>query len=519
MRPLRPLSLVMLVLAACSSDPPAPVDAASDIAPTDAPPADAPSPDAADASDVTDASDAADASDVADVTDAGDVADARDVADAADTGGAVHTFCEGYAQALCQRWVFCRTSVESGAACIVREMATCERERAPFVAALRAGTLTYDARASEACLSSLPEVLCVTNSLIAASPRCNEVFRGTVANGGRCDPMGAPVCANGYCPALATACPATCLPFAADAMPCDDTRLDGAPCAPGLACVARVCRPALAAGTRCEASPTACAPGLACVSAGGAATCFARLPASVACTANDQCVSRLCAGGFCAGGLDANAPCTLSLQCPENLSCIDVDPGPGLDRRCAMGAAAGAPCTAMANTCGIGLACSGDAAGSVCVLAYPGNGDACAGACPGSLWCRPNTDTMLGTCVRNGAAGAACSASDPYGTCIAPAVCAPEGTCRAPGAVGATCRTGFDRMCADGLFCGPDGRCATRAAAGAPCVAGDRACVDGYRCTAGRCVAATAYGAACASPAECLGGVCFMGRCAGFCAP
>lgn len=501
------LSLAALSLLACSSDPTPTSDAA-----TDTPTIDAPDDLASDRPDVSDASDV---SDVSDASDAGDVRDASDVSDAADAAvSPVVGFCQRYAQALCQRRVFCRWTAESGAVCIVRETAVCIAERAAIDAHLRAGRMTYDGSAVDDCLSSLPEIYCNTNNLIDASPRCADVFRPAVRNGGACAPIGPDVCAEGYCPALATACPATCQPRAAESMPCDVTRLTGAPCATGLVCVRGMCRRALAADATCDETMSACGPGLSCVRAGASSTCTAPRASGLACTVNEQCISRLCAGGFCAGGLSAGDPCTQALQCPDGLACV-ASAG-STERRCAMGSTAGAACTGAAMTCGVTLSCSGADTGSTCIPMLPGVGEACSSGCVPGLWCRREGSAPLGVCTRPGAVGAACSGDDPSAPCVAPATCV-DGACRAPGAAGATCRAGFDATCADGLFCTPDGRCAARAAAGATCVTGNRACVDGYRCEAGRCVASLAYGAACTSPTQCLGGVCFMGRCAGFC--
>ncbi len=347
-----------------------------------------------------------------------------------------------------------------------------------------------------------------------ASTRCDEVFRGAVANGGACVPGGPNVCADGYCPRAVTACPARCLARAAESTACDVTGASGAPCQAGLACVGGVCRRALAAGAACDEGASACAPGLRCVRNGAASTCAAPRASGLACEVDAQCISGLCANGFCAGGLSAGDRCTQAFQCPDGLACVATT-ATG-ERRCAMGAAAGARCALGAPACAVTLTCStlGD---TTCVPVYPGVGEACESTCVYGLWCRHEGAAALGACARPSAVGAACGGDDPFASCVSPAVCV-EGACRAPGAPGATCRVGFDGTCADGLFCGADSRCAARAAAGATCSEGARACVDGYRCVSGRCVAALAYGATCGANAECLGGVCLAGRCAGACA-
>jgi hypothetical protein len=518
MRPVVALSFVVMVSLACSSDPTpsAPVDAARSDAPDDLA-TDRPDGGGDAASDALDASDVSDVRDASDASDAGDSSDVRDAGDVTDASfSPVADFCQRYAQALCQRRVFCRMTAESGAVCIVRETAVCVAERAPVVDHLRAGRMVYDASAVDACLSSLPEIYCNTNNLIEASPRCAAVFRPAVADGAPCSPIGPDVCATGYCPAIARACPATCLPRAAESMPCDDTRTMGAPCAAGLVCVRSVCRRALDADATCDETASACRPGLACVRVGATATCVAPRASGLACTANEQCISRLCASGFCAGGLSAGDRCSQSFQCPDGLACVQAATGDPPEFRCAMGSAAGATCDGVRRTCGVTLACSGSTAGAVCIPMYPGVGEACAGSCVPGLWCNLTGTSGRGVCARRVAVGAACNGGDPSAPCVAPAVCL-DGMCRAPGAVGATCLAGFDATCAEGLFCGADGRCATRAAAGATCVDGLRTCVDGFTCEAGRCEAKRAYGAACTRPTQCLGGLCLSGVCAGFC--
>ncbi len=431
-------------LAACDDAAPTPVaDATVDRAEATV---DAlPSPDAPAPDDVRDAA-------VDDVRDAADASDAADVRDAADAFvNPVPDYCARYAQALCQRQFFCRLSAEEGTPCIRRETAACVARMASVADALAAGRMTFRASTSDACLLSLPEYYCITRDLLGASAACDEMFRGTVANGEVCVPGGAPVCANGYCPARVATCPARCQPFATEGSACGgdaDVR-----CGAGLVCVAGVCRSALAEGATCDPTASTCGARMRCVTVGARSTCQTLRTSGLPCEADAQCVNGLCASGFCAGGRALNDSCSAAFECGEGLACGDIDPSPAVDRRCIAGVARDGACTADQQNCAIGLRC----AANRCVPLVAYAGDPCsASECVAGLWCRRDAGASLGVCTARGAMGAACDPSNAAGSCAAPLVCGASGVCGAAAAVGEACAA--DGVCASRRCV--DGRCA-----------------------------------------------------------
>lgn len=264
-------------------------------------------------------------------------------------------------------------------------------------AAVAGGSVKYDEDAAEACLEAIRGAACTSGFFQGVpSGACDDVFKGTVADGGACwideqcvsQQCEAAGCAEACCAGVCVAAP----PPAAIGQPCGDGCVEGA---------------------YCDALNDVCA----ALKGDGAA-----------CDGFDECAAGLgCLAGSCQKGPGEGEPC-LEFQCALPLACdpgtITCKPLPG----------EGEACVAQANNCKIGLGC--DPATMTCV-APGGVGSACAGSffnsgCAGETYCAIDQGGTSGTCQPLKADGAACvdegeckSRDCANGACTTPQVCVP----------------------------------------------------------------------------------------------
>lgn len=229
---------------------------------------------------------------------------------------------------------------------------------------IASGLTLFDGAKAQQCLAAIETTqTCTSNfSGVAADPSCNEVFTGTVAQGGTC--YGFNECGRGlYCDSSRNLCPGTCRPRIAEGnvattwLACEtglseSFRSDGgivcvAPVAPGQSCTpppgaflglpcagtnacqtvgdgGSTCLPLKTAGQPCSAFPfsecaldTACAPG-----GDGGTQCIALERTGQACGVNLFCQTGLaCVAGRCGALVPANGSCTTDLDCVAGHVC------------------------------------------------------------------------------------------------------------------------------------------------------------------------------------------------------
>lgn len=295
---------------------------------------------------------------------------------------------------------YCNLAVRCG---LVSDLGTCSKLQlgvdisADLVAAVQAGTVAYDGTAAGECLAGITAT-CDRSLVLSdrdAPVACDEMFAGTVGDGGACGLD--QECISGVCsvPGCSMACcQGTCLGGTAPVRP----KL-GESCATDSRCVSsycdlstQVCSAYLAAGSQCN-SDNDCQLGLACHT-----TCIALAAEGAACTASDDCKS---IGDYCNATL-----------------------------KCARVGVAGDACASNADCSGV-YRC--DTASSKCVL-RPELGETCGSSplnCVDVTYC----DSQTTKCTAPKADGASCGSSSECaggtcsftngspGTCVTPPVC------------------------------------------------------------------------------------------------
>lgn len=255
------------------------------------------------------------------------------------------------------------------------------------VATAKAGKAHYDGAAARACLDAIQNGACTDTTTPAT---CDQVFTGTVPDGGRC--------INDV----------ACVPGSFCARPTSDT----APCD-------GICT---AGGTMCNRN-SGCSGGKVCdttmgtaMSSGSCVTPVAAGAAREACGTNNSCASGLfcSSSGVCTAPAHAGEPCLgvrNGFACAEGLVCLRS--ADGTSSTCAAVAAKGEACTSSAQ-CGGSLTSLGcDPTSHLCVD-LPSSGP-CLGN--GIFSCDPLTsfcDTTMATptCEPFAASGASCSTSN-----------------------------------------------------------------------------------------------------------
>lgn len=262
-------------------------------------------------------------------------------------------------------------------------------------AAVENGSVKYDEDAAKACLETIRGGACSSGFIFQgdAPGSCDDIFKGTVADGGACwiDEQ----CVSKQCQTSG----------------CADA------CCEGM-CVAAT--PPAAIG---EACGDGCVDGAFCDSNG---VCAALKQSGEACGGFDECAGGLgCLAGTCQKGPAEGEPC-VEFQCALPLACdpgtVTCEPLPG----------EGEACVPAANNCKIGLTCSASSmtcskpggVGSPCVPVFLGSG------CAGDTYCAADQGATSGTCAALKADGAACgddgecvSGDCSNAVCGAPTVC------------------------------------------------------------------------------------------------
>jgi len=263
-------------------------------------------------------------------------------------------------------------------------------------AAVAGGSVKYDEDAAKACLEAIRGGACSSGFFTGEPPAaCDDVFQGTVADGGACwiDEQ----CVSGEC--QSDGCPDACCEGACVAATPDAAI--GQPC--GQGCVE---------GAYCDVNDV----------------CAALKQSGAACDGGDECVAGLnCLAGTCQTGPGKDEPC-LEFQCALPLAC---DPG---TLTCKPLPGEGDACLPAAGNCLIGLTCSE----ATMTCTKPGGvGSACSGGligsgCAGAAYCEIADGATSGTCVALKADGAACNDGGECQSgdctdmlCATPPVCVP----------------------------------------------------------------------------------------------
>jgi hypothetical protein len=224
--------------------------------------------------------------------------------------------------------------------CITDATRLCEQQIGTVDASIKAGRVTFDSAAMNACLKALvvPDDACSTvDSTLPWAMACmSSAWVGAVAVGGKClhgfecaDPTKA-FCAQNQ----------TCTALPAEGMPCGN----GVQCAAGFFCGAGTCRAQVAAGGMCNSSQE-CQKGNFCNDA-QPRVCEAVHSAGQSCTSDQACQSNRCLPGVCAGTtISCRNDTACGSRCSnDNSFCLtDANCGAGT---CSVG---GAACTTQAT--------------------------------------------------------------------------------------------------------------------------------------------------------------------------
>lgn len=277
---------------------------------------------------------------------------------------------DAYRSAMCDYYVRCGV-VESQALC---EQLLGGLETAELEAAVAAGKVKYDGDAAGECLDAIGGRSCNPGDENArvAPAACDNMIKGTVADGGQCFNSGE--CVSGSCTltdCTDACCPGTCDPTVAEAAigascatadcvdgafcnaqnTCEALKASGATCTSSSEC---------AYGTRCLGTPQTCqappAKGAACVVTNGTPTCGTT---GLVCDASMKCVGYLFTGATCDPAADLCAP---YLTCDETtMKCTGE---PAIGEACTFGCQRGAYCDTTTMKCvatqANGATCQGD---------------------------------------------------------------------------------------------------------------------------------------------------------------
>ncbi|MEZ4380885.1 MAG: Dickkopf N-terminal cysteine-rich domain-containing protein [Nannocystaceae bacterium] len=238
-------------------------------------------------------------------------------------------------------------------------------------AAVDNGSVVYDGEAAKQCLDSIRESTCSGDifGADADTDACDQVFTGTVDNGGAC--WFSEQCVSGSCDlgdCVEACCEGTCIATPPDVGVGED-------CTGAANCVS---------GSYCDFNSGLCA---AAIGDGGT------------CGSDYECATDLyCLGGVCKASLPEGASC-IEGECGAFLLGCDVDTD-----TCQKFRKEGEACNPLASLCAFGLRC--DEVTSKC--APPGGvGTPCGfsgTSCANGTFC----DFEVGTCQATKASGAAC---------------------------------------------------------------------------------------------------------------
>ena len=256
----------------------------------------------------------------------------------------LNDLANAYEDAYCSRLVRCGRYVDAASCKEALQLSTAE-----ILASVNAGRTAYDGDKAAACLDALRGASCdVTDADNRADvPACEEIFRGTVADGGVC--------------------------FDDDECLSDSCSIPDC----GMACCAGVCDPTVAI------TPPA-AIGQSCLQVNCVDGAF--------CDDADICIALLPVGSQCDGG----GQCTYGLYCSESGTCADA---PGRGQPCPDG-----ECSDIGDRCDTAIAVP------TCV-ALAKRGEACPPGSAGLFACqsplRCSETAMI--CEAPPAVGAACT--------------------------------------------------------------------------------------------------------------
>jgi hypothetical protein len=273
----------------------------------------------------------------------------------------IDNYSEEYTDAICTQFVRCE---------IVESVGTCKDVLRFFdttlltlVDAVKIGRIEYSADAAGECFDELRDYDCVFPGY-HASTSCDDVFRGTVPEGGAC--FVAAECADfatctlndPNCNATTTCCPGTCGAPRRTVMKgqsCDelDRCEDGTYCKPAASGTGSgTCSAWATEGAACDELDS-CVNPLVCSGSAGVRTCVRPAGSGETC---DPARSTECADSRqhcdpttlkCVDALPAGAACERHEECSAHASCVDGT--------CQDDLAEGAACTTDGPDCG-GLA-------------------------------------------------------------------------------------------------------------------------------------------------------------------
>ncbi len=320
-------------------------------------------------------------------------------------------------------------------------------------------------------------------------------------------------CANGYCDSTQTCAAFAALGSPCPTFnECDpSTSYCGAPPDGGFS--GDYCNPLIPAGSACQFE--GCEQGTYCGSADGGSfnrTCTPATGAGSACSAaySGNCTSGLtCFDGTCqTDPAPSGAPCGNLvvggyLPCAQGW-CSSADGGVGT---CVASGGPGASCdSTQFSSCVESLTCfQGHCTGPAT------NGSPCDNTVSCAHGYCDNFDGGIGTCTASVASGSPCIAS---AQCAFPLMCV-AGNCAAPPVSGHPCglpsSAFFDQGCALGDYCSA-GQCVAEGAAGAACTASNpdqTVCLNGYCDPTGHCASYLQPGQTCDPTQHQCGSLCW----------
>ena len=378
------------------------------------------------------------------------------------TGLPLDGFCVALAQTHCDEVAGCSCPNEGADsdACLAGQRQGCERAFAGFISGVTLGRLTFDSAAAVQCVTDYAAAVagCADPFDTPFSSACARMFQDSAPLAGTCAALNT----GASCGELSGVCieDRTCAPLPLAGQPCLLGR-----CASGLFCNAGSCGPEVAAPERVE---------------------------NEVCAVNQECrVGLACLDGRCTPAIALGGPCTESLGCGRNATCILP-----AERVCAPLAELDEPC--FSGECVSGLACEIVNDFPVCRPEVPAGQP-----CTLFQTCAVGTVCNAGTCTSLPRRDEVCL----FGQCATGLRCdAVSQQCKDLAVGGESCNTNSE--CADGFGC--DSRdfpavCKARLPEGGECGFLDDLCQAGLWCDSEtqRCAPLSAPGSACMSASAC----------------
>ncbi|MCK6548045.1 hypothetical protein L6R52_19495 [Myxococcota bacterium] len=274
------------------------------------------------------------------------------------------SLCTELAEADCARLARCGklASPFEGDGCLLRQgLVRCGPFASALSSAAASGEIVFLELAAKACRDAVGALDCTVGPNVdyLSLAECRAVVAGNVAEGGACSLPGS--CTSGLYCSSGGQCPGRCAPRGGNNAPCSFSE----PCQEGLFCAtpAMRCRARVGLGAPCEVSigGNACVEGTFCdASQPGQPICVVERGRNNGCTNDYECAAGLsCISNLCSGG-QLGDTCASHDDCTGDLACASS--------RCVQPLGDGDECSSpRIAPCALGLACTSTTGGTRCV--------------------------------------------------------------------------------------------------------------------------------------------------------